>query len=123
MSALEPHGRGLAGSRLIRTRQRLEDAVEQALAALDALDGDPDHELDFDGEDGADDEPDRDGDGRVEHRWQISGRAVGEIDGAEGAWHGRARRQLSDRTGQLDLDDAPDPLQPPRYGYAVGVGR
>ena len=44
MSALEPRRAASAGSRLHRTRKRLEDAVELALAALDAFDGDPDLE-------------------------------------------------------------------------------
>ena len=112
-------------------RRRLEEAldaalsvVEAAVALLDVMDGETDLEPACEDEGaqcedegaGDDREPDQDGDGMVERSWQIGGRDVRMVDGADRSW---AERQGS--SGQvchlIDPDDAPDPLQPSRLGF------
>ena len=143
----EARQRPSGGKRPPVERRRLEEAldaalsvVEAAVALLDIMDGDADLEPACEDEGaqcedegaGDDREPDRDGDGIPERSWQIGGREVHLIDGADRSWAERyghddhtSTSRLHDGGGSrdchdgntLDPDDAPDPLQPPRYGY------
>ena len=125
MSVLGTRRAAWSTSRLPTQRKQLEAAleaalsvVEAALALIDAMDGDADLEPCWEDEGAAcDDEgaesdraPDLDGDGRPEPSWQVSGRDMHLLDGADCGWGER---------DCPDPDEAPCLLQPPRYGYRV----
>ena len=125
MSALEPRRRARRAIRPPSQRRQLEAALEAALSVveaamvlLDAMDGDAERETACEDEgaacedEGSDTDREDEDAGTPERAWSIKGRPVHTISTTAL----RARRDCHDGN-TLDPDDAPDPLQPPRYGY------